>query len=145
MYNNIDTDHAIEVITWWLKDLFQRDLLPENFPLDAVLSAMIIIMRNNLFEFGDLYFLQLLGTAMGTSAAVMWATIYYAYHEVFTLIPKHGHNLLYFKRYIDDIFGIWTGNLTTDWEAFSEDVNNFGILKWDITETKSSALVIFLT
>ena len=144
MYNNIDTDHAIEVITWWLKDLFQRDLLPENFPLDAVLSAMIIIMRNNLFEFGDLYFLQLLGTAMGTSAAVMWATIYYAYHEVFTLIPKHGHNLLYFKRYIDDIFGIWTGNLTTDWEAFSDDVNNFGILKWDITETKPSTSVNFL-
>ena len=75
MYNNINTDHAIEVITWWLKDLYQRDLLPENFPLDAVLSAMVIIMRNNLFEFGDLYSLQLLGIAMGTSAAVMWATI----------------------------------------------------------------------
>ena len=70
--------------------------------------------------------------------------IYYAYHEVFTLIPKHGHNLLYFKRYTDDIFGIWTGNLTTDEEAFLEDVNSFGILKWDITETKPSASVIFL-
>ena len=81
---------------------------------------------------------------MGTLAAVMWATIYCAYHEVFTLIPKHGHNLLYFKCYIDDVFGIWTGNLTTDWEAFLEDVNNFGILKWDIIETKPSALVIFL-
>ena len=78
MYNNIDTEHAITVIKWWLKDLRDRELLPEGFPLDAVLSAMVTIMRNNIFEFGDLYFLQLLGTAMGTSAAVMWATMYYA-------------------------------------------------------------------
>jgi hypothetical protein len=106
MYNNIDTEHAILVITWWLKDLDSKNLLPENFPLEAVIEAMTIIMRNNIFEWGDMFFLQLLGTAMGTSSAVMWATLYYAYHEVHTLIPKHGHNLLYFKRFIDDIFGV---------------------------------------
>ena len=144
MYNNIDTGHAIRVITWWLRDLHRLELLPENFPLDAVISAMVIIMRNNIFEFGDMYFLQLLGTAMGTSAAVMWATLYYTYHEVHTLIPNHGHNLLYFKRYIDDIFAIWTGNLTTDWSAFKEDVNNFGVLKWDINEVTPSKSVNFL-
>ena len=75
---------------------------------------MVTIMRNNIFQFEDLYFLQLLGTAMGISAAVMWATIYYAYHEIHTLLPKHGANLLYYKRFIDDVFCIWTGNLTTD-------------------------------
>ena len=73
-----------------------KGLLPALFPLEAVISAMTTIMTNNLFEFGDMYFLQLLGTAMGTSAAVMWATLYYAYHEVHTLIPKHGKHLLYF-------------------------------------------------
>ena len=78
MYNNIFTDHAIEVISWWLNDMHEKDKLPYNFPLDAVLSAMVTIMRNNIFKWGDLYFLQLLGTAMGTSAAVMWATLYYA-------------------------------------------------------------------
>ena len=144
MYNNIHTNHAITVITWWIRDLESKNLLPEGFPLDAVISATITIMKNNIFEFGDMYFLQLLGTAMGTSAAVMWATLYYAYHEVHTLLPNHGHNLLYFIRYIDDILGIWTGNLTTDWKAFSEDVNQFGILKWDITETTPSLSTTFL-
>lgn len=71
MHTNIDTDHTIIVITWWHNDLFKRGLLPENFPLDAVLSAMVIIMRNNLCEFGGLYFLQILGTYMGTSTVVM--------------------------------------------------------------------------
>ena len=97
MYNNIDTKHTITVITWWLKDLCDRELLPEGFPLDVVLSAMVTITRNNIFEFGDLYFLQLLGTAMCTSAAVMWETLYYAYHEIHTLLPKHGTNLLYYN------------------------------------------------
>ena len=94
MYNNIDTDHAITVITWWLTDLDTQHQTPLFFPLEAVIDAMKIIMKNNIFEFGDCYFLQLLGTAMGTLSAVMWATIYYAYHEVKTLIPKYGHFLL---------------------------------------------------
>jgi hypothetical protein len=87
----------------------QKMLLPEGFPLEKVLGAMKIIMRNNIFEFGDCYFLQLLGTAMGTSAAVMWATFYYAYHEVHSHLPCHGSSLLYFRQFIDDIFGIWVG------------------------------------
>ena len=57
---------------------------------------MQIIVKNNLFEFGNLFFLQLLDTVMGTSAAVMWVTIYFAYHEVHTILPKYGHLLLYF-------------------------------------------------
>ena len=71
MYNNINTKHAIKVITWWLKDLHIRELLPTGFLLDAVLNDMVIIMCNNIIKWGDLYFLQLAGYSMGTSAAVM--------------------------------------------------------------------------
>lgn len=144
MYANIDTDHAIEVISWWLHDQDSKGDLPTNFPLQAVLSAMKLIMKNNIFEWGDLYFLQLLGTAMGTSAACMWATLYYAYHEVHCLLPKHGRFLLYFKRFIDDIFGIWVGNETNNWTDFCTDVNTFGVLTWDITEQQLSSSVDFL-
>ena len=144
MYNNISTEHAIEVITWWLKDLAEKMLLPEGFPLEAVLEAMQKIMINNIFEFGDCYFLQLLGTTMGTSAAVMWATLYYAYHEVHTLLPRHGSSLSYFQRFIDDIFGIWVGNITTDWSNFCNDVDNFGVLTWNIKQQHLSTSVDFL-
>ena len=144
MYNNIDTEHAITVIDWWLKELARKKELPNGFPLEAVLSAMRYIMRNNVFKWGDLFFLQLLGTAMGTSAAVMWATLYFAYHEVHTLIPRHGKHLLYFRRFIDDICGVWIGNATTDWKAFQDDVNNFGILTWDIVDVTPSLTIDFL-
>ena len=144
MYNNIDTPHAIEVICWWLDDLHARGLLPEKFPLDAIKIAMREIMTNNLFEYGDMYFLQLIDTAMGTSAAVMWASLYFAYHEVHTLIPRHGQKMLYFKRFIDDIFAIWIGNTTLDWDTFCADVNNFGILTWDIEDNPPAESVNFL-
>ena len=85
---------------------------------------MVTITKNKIFEFEDLYFLQLLGTAMVTSAAIMCTTLCYAYHEVHTLLPKHGLHLIYYIRFIDDIFCIWTGNLKKKWKAFEDDVNN---------------------
>ena len=92
-----------------------RQELPSAFPLKTIIEAMSIIMTNNNFECGDTFFLQLLGTAMGTSAVVMWATLYYAYHKEHYLIPRHGEHLLYYQRFIDDMLIIWVGNKTTDW------------------------------
>ena len=46
--------------------------------------------------------------------------------------PRHGHNLPYNRRFIDDIIGIWTGNHTDEWEAYQKDLNNFGILTWEV-------------
>jgi len=154
MYNNIDTDHAIAVISWWLDELEQQGNLPANFPIEAVKYAMDTIMRNNIFEFGDLLFLQLLGTAMGTSSAVMWATLYYGYHEVHTLIPKYGSSLLYFRRFVDDIFLIWLKDDTTKWDNFCKDVNYFkheingelrGQLTWEIEKPTTTIDFLDLT
>eukprot|EP00956_Cyclotella_meneghiniana_P035166 scaffold112213_cov44-Cyclotella_meneghiniana.AAC.7 len=143
MYNNMDTDHAIQVLTWWLNDLDSRGQLPAGFPLDAVREAMILVMRNNIFEFWRFVLYSIVGTAMGTSVAVMWATLYYAYHEVHTIIPKYGHCLLYFKRFMDNIFGIWTGT-AQEWSDFCNDIDNFGQLKWDVKDQKLSSSVDFL-
>ena len=50
---------------------------------------------------------------------------------------------MYFKRYIGNIFGIWIGS-KLEWILFSKDINNFGILKWDIDEVFPSKSVNFL-
>ena len=141
MYTNIDTDHAIEVINAWLDSLD----LPQGYPLEAVKEAMEMVMRNNIFEWGNMLFLQLLGTAMGTSAACMWATIYFAVHESGLLIPKYNNQLLLFRRFIDDIFGIWIGNDNASWEEFKSDTNNFGILTWEFEELSQSVNFLDLT
>ena len=69
--------------------------------------------------------MQLIGTSMGTSAAVMWVTMYYGYHETIVLLPKYGANLLYFKRFIDDIIGIWlVDDDSTVWMLWHTHVGN---------------------
>ncbi|KAL7552666.1 hypothetical protein ACHAWF_015896 [Thalassiosira exigua] len=116
---NIDTDHATGVISSRLDSLE----LPDGFPLDVVKEAMKLAVQNNVFKWGDCFFLQLLDTAMGTSAACMWNAIYFAVHELDCLLPtysyhllspyaqgllpSHTQQLLYFIRFFDDIFGIW--------------------------------------
>ena len=55
--------------------------------------AFDFIIKNNLFEYRDLDLLQLLGTAMGTSAACMWAIIYYSVHGIGSLIPNYNQYL----------------------------------------------------
>jgi len=142
MYTNIDTNHAIEVISKWLDSL----PLPEGFPLAAVKAAMELVMCNNIFVWGDSYFLQLLGTAMGTSAACMWATIYFAVHEMGSIIPKFSNKLLLYLRFIDDIVGIWIGHqLEPAWKEFKEEVNNFGILEWEFEEPSKKVNFLDLT
>ena len=98
MYTNIDTDHLIDVLEKFL-DLF-KDELPDNYPTKLVIEAVSLVMRNNIFEFGDCIFKQLIGSAMGTPVAVQTATIYYAYQEITVLLPKYGRHLQYYGRFI---------------------------------------------
>ncbi|KAL7517954.1 hypothetical protein ACHAWF_000169, partial [Thalassiosira exigua] len=122
MYNNIDTAHAIKVISKWLNEMSFHPHFPDAFPLQAVKDAMKILMTNNIFEFGSLHFLQLLGTAMGTSAVLLPDFGKYFYHR-------------HLCRFIDDIFAIWICDAYRSaccpyFDAFTAALNNFGLLKW---------------
>ena len=143
MYNNIDTPHAIQVISWWLDEL-EPDL-PPGYPIEAVKYAMRLVMENNVFEFGTQHYIQLLGTAMGTSAAVMWATLYFGYHEAHLLLPTYSQQLFYYRRFIDDIFAIWLIEDGTSWTDFKHDINDFGVLTWETEEPSTSVNFLDMT
>ena len=132
MYTNIDTRHAIEVISLFMDELDAAGNLPECFPIEATKFAMSVIMTTNIFEFGDLRFLQLVGTAMGTPAACAWATLYFAYHENHSILPSYRPQLLFYRRFIDDVVGIWACDDLCVWTSFTRDLNNYGLLKWDV-------------
>ena len=93
MYTNIETDHCLQILYEWLDCLAAQGLLPKGFRIHAIEAAMAVITRNNIFTFDNFFFLQLLGTAMGTAAAVMWAVLYYAYHKIAGLLPKYSKYL----------------------------------------------------
>jgi hypothetical protein len=100
-------------------------------------------MRNNIFSFSNTYWLQLTGTAMGTPTACSYATVAYGQHENSAILTTFYPYLLYYQRYIDNIFGIWvpptTGN-NAAWEHFKTTLNNWGTLEW-VIETPSNSTV----
>jgi hypothetical protein len=135
MYTNIDTETGITGIREFLLD--NHMAIHTSFPTDLFLQVLTIVMENNIFSFSNTYWLQLAGTAMGTPAACNYATITFSNHEHKEILPHFSHQILYYRRYIDDIFGIWIPStdiigLDATWNSFKERLNNWGSLKWVI-------------
>jgi len=135
MYTNIDTETGVSAI----RDFIATNLryLPQDFPTELFLQILSIVMENNIFTFAGTYWLQLSGTAMGTPAACAYATVSYGHHENTKILPAFRSQLLYYKRYIDDIFGIWLPPLRDQaetWNSFKHELDNWGKLKWIVEE-----------
>ena len=103
MYTNIPTNTAIMLIARHLHKKIPEERPKQN---EALIAALKLVMLNNIFSFGDMTFKQLNGTAMGTLPTPPYAMIYYGLHES-TLLPNHRQHVIFYKRFIDDVFGIW--------------------------------------
>ena len=64
-------------------------------------------MNNNIFSFADTFWWQRTGAAMGTPVACTYAMLSFGHHENVEILPTFQPNLIYYRRYIDDILGIW--------------------------------------
>ena len=107
-------------------------------------------MKNMVFQLNDTYWLQRTGTAMGTSVACSYATIFYSFHkETAILIPNNGLGILFYRRYIDDAFIIQLLNddhfskLHTTMNSFGEDPEKR--LAWEVEEPSDSVNFLDLT
>jgi hypothetical protein len=141
MYTNIDTHHALIVFRQWFQAFSSE--IPKAFPTELFLAVLELVMTRNVFSFDDTFWLQIAGTAMGTSCACMYATMYYALHERQSILPLYGVQLLYFKRFIDDIIGIWIGGDSPAWTQFQSGLS-FGLLRWETSKLSSSAVFLDL-
>ncbi|KAL7502788.1 hypothetical protein ACHAXN_000689, partial [Cyclotella atomus] len=105
-------------------------------------------MRWNIFAFGDSYYQQLIGTAMGTSCAVWLANLYFGFHEKSKLLPRFKDllaRLLFYARFVDDVFLIRLGECDLQWEALVFMFNDFGVLKWECPKPKTTVDFLDLT
>jgi len=58
MYTFIDTNHALFIFWKWFSEYKQALLI--GFPENLILQALELMMKHNLFEFGDTVWLQLI-------------------------------------------------------------------------------------
>ena len=50
-----------------------KDRLPKDCITEFILDALELAIKNNIFQFGDTNWLQLIGCAVGASAAVNYS------------------------------------------------------------------------
>jgi uncharacterized protein (DUF779 family) len=103
MYTNIPTTIALQTIGLHM----ERNKQIYNLDVTATMEALRLIMQENVFTFGDMIFKQRNGTAMGTPPACALATIFFAINGENDAIVQFQNNVIYLKRFIDDLFGIW--------------------------------------
>jgi hypothetical protein len=139
MYTNIDTDHALAVNAEFL----QTSPLCTGALHAAIIQGLEILMRNNNFQFGDTFWHQMEGTAMGTPPALPYATLYFRIHEL-EINTKFKPSLLDYCCYIDDVLGAWIHHPDPDTDiqnffSFQASMNCFGKLKWEFTPLTKEA------
>jgi hypothetical protein len=79
---------------------------------------------------------------MGTSTAVNYAVLYVVLLKTQILLKKYKSNLLFLKRFIDNIIGVWIETKNPNaWEDFQTDLNTFGSLKWTCEKALVDCLV----
>ena len=162
MYTNIHLGHALPVLTefFTVNERGREIIRKAGVSASAILHAIDIVMKNNIFAFGDTFWLQKAGTAMGTPPAPTWATIYFCIWEMI-IIPEFDE-LLFYKRYIDDGFALWLPNPARDnaqrLAEFQQRMKSFGAdhefftaqnqtltpLQWTFSDLATSAIFLDL-
>lgn len=133
MYPSINLADAFSLIDTFLHS---QDDCSDN-RRRAIMDALHLIMHCNCFRFGNTYWLQKDGTAMGLPPAPDFATLYYGIYEL-TLLDDSQLSLCYLKRYINDQFGIWIHHPDPlidrqRWLAFQAWQQSFCSLTWEFT------------
>ena len=114
------------------------------FDPNLIMQLLLFNIQNNYFEFANIIFHQIKGTAMGAAFSPTIANIYMSVFlkRFFITFPQYQPILL--TRYIDDIFIIWpkTNNLV----PFLEDLNSYHPnIKFTMTASTSTIDFLDLT
>ena len=130
MYTNISTEEGIKVIKKYLETFGHET--GEDLPIDLICALLEIVMTTNIFKFGNSWWKQIDGTAMGTPCACIYSMLYFGYFERTLILPKYKDNILLYKRQIDDIFIVWTPTPNNNtWDNFVHDINTCSSLSWE--------------
>ena len=118
LYPNIPITESIDIILKFIEDHNN----PTHPPICIIKSLLSFVLKYNCFNFGDLFFLQVHGIAMGTKLAPNYANLFMADFEN-KFVFNYPIQPTYYRRYIDDIFFIWEYS-TTELQQFIDHLNS---------------------
>ena len=80
----------------------------KRIPTNAVMKMIETVLDNNIFKFNGKDYIQIEGTAIGSRLGRNFACTYLGKWEE-ELLSKAKVTPKMYIRYVDDIFGLWTG------------------------------------
>ena len=119
LYTNIPLDEGINIFEKFLETRSDKSV-----PTAFLITLLTLVLTCNVLVFNNTYFLQHIGTAMGTRVAPTFACLFMGAIECLMLTSWKGIKPHLYKRYIDDIFFFWTGT-ERQLLKFIEHLNNF--------------------
>ena len=79
LHTSIPTEHGLEAIEYWI--MRKRDFIPQRFTKEFIPESIEFILKNNKFLFHSKMFCRIIGTAMGTKCAPLYACLTIGYQE----------------------------------------------------------------
>lgn len=119
LYTNIPHKDGVEALKYFL----QKDDTPSRLSPEEIGKLAEIVLHNNYFQFGDNFYLQKTGTAMGSSMAPTYAALFMGKLEADFMKTQQLLPSVWY-RFLDDIFMIWDHSLE-DLHAFIDSLNSF--------------------
>ena len=107
MYTNIPLEEGLAACKETLEKRADKAI-----PTDYIMKLLRLVMEKNIFTFNEETWLQLLGTCMGTRVSPTYACLFMGLLEKKMLenCPNHLKDFIFkWKRFIDDVFCLWTG------------------------------------
>ena len=80
MYPNIETNIAMKSIATFLRDEATQEQYP-HYNAKALIAALENVFQNNVMQFGDTHWDQILGTSMGKLPAPPFASLFEGINE----------------------------------------------------------------
>mmetsp|Transcript_40948 Transcript_40948/g.85450 ORF Transcript_40948/g.85450 Transcript_40948/m.85450 type:complete len:573 (-) Transcript_40948:730-2448(-) len=139
LYPSINIEDGMKALQWFMA---QHSSIPLNLQ-PKYLKLARFVLENNYVDCKGIEgsFLQKIGTAMGTSFSVTYATIFMIWLET-PIINEFQQQIVLYKRYIDDIFLIWSGS-SAELCRFREKLGNANEnikLEWQSTPSAEDAV-----
>lgn len=123
LYPNLDTDLNVSALKQFLPNFFQRyinSLPPSVRALQFIEGQKRILLLLDLlqwafsmsyFQYDEQLYIQIFGSSMGNPASPPFAQLALFLMEE-EVLHSYASNLVFYNRYLDDIFAIFAGSLT---------------------------------
>ena len=120
LYTNIPQEEGIQTVCTAYETFYKNE---SPIPTRLLEQTLRLIPQENSFQFTGKNYLQTHGTAMCTKMGGAFANIFMGKVETDRILSQSAFKPLVWKRYIDDIFSLWTIN-RDEIKQFIEQANN---------------------